>query len=132
MRITTLSLLALSACMSGPITVTNETAFDVDLAQVLMMADRVCPWCSGPLDVHLVDSTDTGTSEYVYGGGHTPQINALFRGDLVGAGERHCGLAHELIHWRLHELTGDSDPDHGELDWYLIDNIETEFRRDAQ
>jgi len=111
------------ACASGDIEIINDTPNVAHLDDVESMALRVCSSCGG-LRIRLIDLQDARPwgSEYVHGPGKTPEIHVIYMGCLCKS-----SLAHELIHWKLDQLTGDSDTTHSELDWALVPVINEEF-----
>lgn len=117
------SCFASIGCIQSDITVINETSYEADPADAIAMAIRACPSCGG-LRIRLMDreETDTLGAESKSGPARVFEARAVYTGCIATS-----GLAHELIHWRLQQMTGDGDTLHTAIDWNLQSVLESEF-----
>lgn len=127
-------LLALAACDSGRVTVSNETQYDVDTAAVIEMVYRIWPTADSEVHIRLLpEGTDAMDVEGAPGerkhGAGVDEIRVIYKGCLGRSSTvtELSPLAHELIHWRCDHLYGDSDMWHTYLDWELWPVVDAEF-----
>jgi hypothetical protein len=115
-----------ASCAPGQIVqqviVHNDSGVSASEYEINSMATLICPTCD-PVDVWLIPFTQPqrmrlhGYGEYE-AFDDEKHIRVIYPGRCW-----HKALAHELLHWKLHCLTGDSDHDHAALDWALVDVV---------
>lgn len=135
MRFVTMIAIVTTSCGgNSEIVIENNTSVEIDTGVIRAMVYRMCPTCDGKLKIEIYPESSRQEvmkcgrrGEFNFGPFRTDTIRLLVNNEGYCVTEQLHALSHELVHWRLKHLTGDTNSAHDAIDWYLKDALNEEF-----